>query len=404
MKLVNLLIGLFVFQGFSQSLPEYLTIAIQNNPLLQAEAYLVKSAAASVDAAGNLPETQIKIAPFIAPVQTRVGNQQLRISLMQQFPWFGILKKQKQAQRAQMKSTESMYKLARENITLKVKLQYHLLCHLKEKKTILEKNKALLEEMKKIALQELKTEQSSLIHILKITIKQNEIENRIQIVTNELLSQIKSFRWLLGVDENYDVKIHKDDLKILEKIPALQSNLKNHLQLQSIAHRQESLAALQSIASKKRMPQFSLGMDYVFVSELPAKNIAENGRDIVMPMLGITIPIFSKKHSATQKKLAWQEKSLERKAKDLENTLSDSYQKTRKNLENLKNSILVLENNIAETQKINQLLLSNYTGNQSYFREFLETQQWQLDFQLKVNDAQRKYADGIAKIHYLNAN
>ena len=37
------------------------------------------------------------------------------------------------------------------------------------------------------------------------------------------------------------------------------------------------------------------GLDYITVSERPSMYFSENGKDIVMPMVSVSIPIFNNK-------------------------------------------------------------------------------------------------------------
>ena len=38
-----------------------------------------------------------------------------------------------------------------------------------------------------------------------------------------------------------------------------------------------------------------LGLDYINVEERPNMDFSDNGKDIVMPMVSVSIPIFNKK-------------------------------------------------------------------------------------------------------------
>lgn len=404
MKKNYIFLFLFAFQGFSQTLETYIKVALEKNPLVKTAFFSFKTQETSIDVVGNLPETQINIAPFLMPVQTRVGNQIFKMGIKQTLPWRGILKNEKKAQQLKTAAQENFYDLTKAKIALNVKQKYHLLCYLKSQKYLLEKNKNLLKSIQKITLQNLSTHQKSMSAVLKIKIKQNDIENQIKMLQNTLESEKKSFRLLLGVDENYFVKIEKEYLKIVAKIPTELLDLKNHFEIQMLENQSEYLDFLQKIERKKRLPEFTFGMDYIFVNPLNKENIFENGRDILMATIGIKMPVFSKKFSSKEKALKWQQKSLKQKTKHLENTLKDAYQKTKKNLKNLKNTLAVLKKNIKEIQKIYQVLLSEYIKENSYFQEILDTWQWQLDIELQKNNAQRKYADHMAIIDYLKAN
>ena len=43
------------------------------------------------------------------------------------------------------------------------------------------------------------------------------------------------------------------------------------------------------------------GLDYIDVSESPNMIFSENGKDILMPMISVSIPIFNKKYKSQNK-------------------------------------------------------------------------------------------------------
>ena len=86
-------------------LNQYLTMAAENNPGLKSKFLEYQAALERVPQVGSLPDPQVSFGYFIQPVETRVGPQQARLSVMQMFPWFGTLGAQKNvaAQEAKVK-------------------------------------------------------------------------------------------------------------------------------------------------------------------------------------------------------------------------------------------------------------------------------------------------------------
>ena len=46
---------------------------------------------------------------------------------------------------------------------------------------------------------------------------------------------------------------------------------------------------------------FGFGLDYIAVSERPNMSFTDNGKDILMPMATISIPLFNKTHKSKTK-------------------------------------------------------------------------------------------------------
>jgi len=73
----------------AQNLENYLLDAAENNPGLMARYYEFEAALQKTTQIKALPNLSLSVGYFISPVETRVGPQQVRFSLVQMFPWFG---------------------------------------------------------------------------------------------------------------------------------------------------------------------------------------------------------------------------------------------------------------------------------------------------------------------------
>ena len=89
-------------------LADYLKAAARNNPDLKVKFNRYHAALKQVVIKGALPDPQVMFGYFTSPIETRLGSQRGKISLSQQFPWFGTLKlkKDKAARLARAKYQE----------------------------------------------------------------------------------------------------------------------------------------------------------------------------------------------------------------------------------------------------------------------------------------------------------
>ena len=80
---------LCVFGVKSQSLDDYLIEAAENNPGLKSSYYEFEAALQKTAQVKALPDPVLSFGYFVSPVETRVGPQRAKFSLVQMFPWFG---------------------------------------------------------------------------------------------------------------------------------------------------------------------------------------------------------------------------------------------------------------------------------------------------------------------------
>ena len=87
--LLALLMGASMAQG--QTLEDYLRVAAQNNPEIQAFELNYRLALEKVEEASSLPNLDLGFGYFVSEPETRTGAQTTRFAVTQMLPWFGTL-------------------------------------------------------------------------------------------------------------------------------------------------------------------------------------------------------------------------------------------------------------------------------------------------------------------------
>jgi outer membrane protein TolC len=100
---------------------------------------------------------------------------------------------------------------------------------------------------------------------------------------------------------------------------------KNHPRLEVIRNLQESNKAERLLAKKQALPQFGLGLDYAIIQD---RNVmaADAGKDAIMPMLSVSLPIFGKKNKSRKKQVSLQGESLQLRLENEETRLETEIQ------------------------------------------------------------------------------
>jgi cobalt-zinc-cadmium efflux system outer membrane protein len=92
-----------------QTLSEYLRYAALNNAGLKAAFEEWKAALEQIPQAKALPDLRFTYRYLIESVETRVGPQRQRFSLLQTFPWFGKIAARTDAAAAVAKAAQQRY-------------------------------------------------------------------------------------------------------------------------------------------------------------------------------------------------------------------------------------------------------------------------------------------------------
>lgn len=150
--LLCLLFALCINPNSGQTLEEYLMIAAENNPELQASFAQYQASLEQVNQAGTLPDPEISMGVFIQKMETLMGDQKADVSIMQMFPWFGMLKVQEEEAALMAKAQYERFREAKNNLFLQVKETYYQIYLVDQKRLIAEENKKILETLERVAL------------------------------------------------------------------------------------------------------------------------------------------------------------------------------------------------------------------------------------------------------------
>src|SRR5690606_32938029 len=138
--------------AWAQTLDDYLLMAAENNPELQAEFARYQASLEQVHQAGALPDPEISMGIFIQKMETLMGNQKADVSIMQMFPWFGMLKVQEEEAALMAKAQYERFREAKNELFLQVKEAYYQLYLVDQQRLIAEENKKILETLERMAL------------------------------------------------------------------------------------------------------------------------------------------------------------------------------------------------------------------------------------------------------------
>ncbi len=398
-----LLCSLFSFlQSNSQTLQSYIEEAKKNNPNLKAVQYTYEANLEKVNEAGSLPNTKIGAGYFISEPETRTGAQKVRFSASQPLPWFGTLKSKKEKEVSTSEMLKNDIEILKAKVSLEVKKQYYELYALKSKRKILEQQKKLLAYYKEISISEVTNNKASAVDVLKINIAQNELDNHIEILKGDILNTETSFNKILDRD-GFDDLVIPDNLFIPDEEPTLSiDDVTYHPELLKYDAMSEMLIAQQKVNDKERLPSLSLGLDYVLVEERPNLNFDDNGKDIIMPMVSFSIPLFSKKFKSRSKQYELQQENYNQQRDAKQNTLEEILEKAINNRITSRIKYTTQIKNIEQSRQAEDIALSIYQTGRLDFNELLEIQDMILDFEIKKIESIKDYFIQTAIINYLS--
>lgn len=402
LKAILCILPVFTVQMLSgQSLDDYIRILIERSTELKQREISEQISREKVNEAAVYPDFKVKGGVFLLQPETRAGNQQYKIGISQQFPWFGTNKAVKNHLEKLAEREAFDTELKKRDLVFLLKKMYYRLYALHRQKEILERHSEILEIYEKAALSAMENGRAEMSGVLLVRISRNGLQAQTTEVENNIRLTERKFNRLL--ERDVDAVIHIPQVIHFKEMPGPEKSLDNHPVLRKIAHEYEVIAAENRRTVKQSKPKITIGWEYINV--LPVGNTYINdGKDITMPVLGVSIPLYNRSYRSKIKQNELKKQGLDYEKMTLENQLTDALEQAVTERENLFVRIDALEKNIEETERIIQLKLKAYENGVADYEEIVMNQLRQVEYELQRISLIEKALTERAKIEYLLKN
>ncbi|MDT7827125.1 TolC family protein [Pricia sp. S334] len=392
-----LLVGVFV-QG--QQLQSYIQQAQDNNPDIRAYELRHEIAEEKVNEANWLPNTEFGAAIFASEPETRTGPQEAKFSATQMLPWFGTVSARENYARATADTEYLEYRIAKRKLALNVAQSYYALYTLKAKQNVLADNIDLLDTYERLALTAVEVNNASAVDVLRLQIRQNEMKQQKAVLQEQYLAEQANFNGLLNQDWRSFIEVLPQiDIPISD--PVITDSLQLNPELTRFDKLYESVARAELLNRKESAPMLGFGLDYVPVQERSDMMPDDNGKDILMPMVSISIPIFNNQYKSRTKQNELRQSEIESQKQERLNVLRSALAKAKSERNAARIEFNTREQNIQQAKNAEEILLKNYETGTIDFDDVLDLQELQLKFQLEQVESIKKYYVESAVINYL---
>ena len=191
---------------------------------------------------------------------------------------------------------------------------------------------------------------------------------------------------------------HKNNLQITDSL------LKNNPMINSLENKLNAQIIDEQLQFKMNKPKLGVGLDYAIVSKRTDMNVENNGRDVLMPMISLSLPIYRKRNSAAIQESQKMQMSLEYQIVDFENQLISSYELARYEKDKAYTQYELFEAQKERLVQLANLLYSEYSNSGKDFEELLRTQRDILKYDLNITMAVKSFYVAQAKMDFITAN
>jgi cobalt-zinc-cadmium efflux system outer membrane protein len=400
--IILIVIVFFAFAEVNaQDLASYIQEAEKNNPEIQAFELRYNIAEEKVNEVNTLPNTEVSVGYFVSEPETRTGAQRARFSVKQMLPWFGTISARENYASSMAEVQFVDIAIAKRKLSLSVSQSYYKLYAISAKQGILDENIELLETYERLALTSLEVGKASAVDVLRLQIRQNELVQQKEVLEQDYLAEQALFNNLLNRDENIAVEVVKQMIIPEEDVFILTDNLQLNPELIKYDKLYESIEEAELLNQKESAPNIGFGLDYVPVSERPDMNFSDNGKDIVMPMVSISIPIFNNKYKSGTKQNELKQLEIKSQKEERLNNLETRLAQAIYNRNTMRIKFKVQTDNLKQANDAEEILIKNYETGTIDFNDVLDVQELQLRFQINLIESTKGYYLKSALINYL---
>ncbi len=385
----------------AQELESLVDVALENNPAIQKFELQHAIASEKVNEINVLPNTEFGVGYFVSEPETRTGAQRFKVSAKQMLPWFGSITARENYVSSLADAKYEDIVIAKRKLIASVSQSYYKLYTIRAKQEVLVENIELLKTYETLALTSVEVGKASAVDVLRLQMRQNELEQLKQVLEQNYMAEQTAFNKLLNREKGIAINVIKELRIPLESDLITTEKLELHPELIKYDKLYQSVEQSELLNQKESSPMVGFGLDYVAVSERPNMSFSDNGKDIVMPMVSLSIPIFNKKYKSRTKQNELKQQEITSQKRERLNKLETLFDKAINDRIASKISYDTQAKNLKQAKDAEDILIRSYETGTIDFNDVLDIQELQLKFQMNQIESVKNYYVQSTIINYL---
>jgi outer membrane protein TolC len=258
---------------------------------------------------------------------------------------------------------------------------------------------------------------SGLAAVLQIQLEIAETENNIAAASSDIEAGKALFNALLNRRPDAEVIVPDTIIQIpffLDETPAAGDILRNNPMLTMLDEEEKAYSSKAEMDRKMSLPMFGIGLQYMLLSKRastePAMEMGEtaaassmNGKDMIMPMVTITIPIFREKYRAQQRETSFLRQANRNRYDNTLNLLSAEMYRLKNELANAAGKIALYRRQAELSRSAANLAMQELMAGKGDLAAVIRIQRQLLEYELRTAEAVATYNTSVAGVQKLVA-
>jgi outer membrane protein TolC len=247
---------------------------------------------------------------------------------------------------------------------------------------------------------------SGLADLYRVQIEIGELENNISLLKSRQTTITARFNAYLNRSPLSPVQLPDEMTPDSLGLPLLivsDSMLLHNPMLGMLQFEQQSLDARKKMVTRMGYPMLGLGVDYSIIAKSDMSTSSMNGKDMIMPMVSLTLPIYRNKYNAMKNEADLLKIANKQNYQATSNSLQTDYYEAVQLFKDGERRMKLYARQSDLAEKTLDIMLKGFSTSGTPLTDILRIQQQTLDYELKKIDAVADYNIAIAWLQRLMA-
>lgn len=248
---------------------------------------------------------------------------------------------------------------------------------------------------------------SGLADLYRIQMEAGELANSIALLKNQEQSVASLFNGYLNRLPDSPVftdEILSVDSLELSLIAVSDSMLVRNPMLTMLEFEKQSVDARKKMVTAMGYPMVGLGLNYSLINKNMMSESAMNGKDMIMPMVSVTLPVYRKKYNAMKNEAELMKTATSQNYEASVNAIQTEYYNAVQMFRDAGRRMELYQNQFHLASRSFDLMLKSFSTSSSGLTDVLRIRQQMLDYELRQVEAVADYNTAIAWLNRLMAN
>ncbi len=371
----------------AQPLDELIQQAKEFNPGLKAMQLEYKAALQKAEQVDDWPDPTVNLGLGVLPIETRLGAQRFRVGVSQMIPWKGSLKAKRNVANAMAEIQSYNDEIREKDIENAIRSAYSTLQFLESQKQIINQRLQVLNILEELSKSNISSGKGKLSDALFIERTRKFLEADIDLISKKIEQPtILINRWI-GKEVDNKIIVTQMIERNENKVEFIHYATSDHPQYSKLETYRTASNSKIDLIQYDAKPKIRVGIDYSYIDARNDVTIPGNGRDVIMPIGSVSIPLHKGKYSAIRQEEQIKQEAIDLKIQEVQDKYSTEVNLAFSRLEYNNEVIRKYESLKEITKETLKLMRTEYASEGTKFEELLRLEMELIDYDLEITKA-----------------